>query len=56
MNMNEWITHLQHPLVLAGFGLFVFALIIKLLFLSSKKLSSSALVPLLNKRLRVGSC
>jgi hypothetical protein len=41
-NMNEWITHLQHPLVLAGFGLFVFALIIKPLFLNSKKLTGPA--------------
>jgi tetratricopeptide (TPR) repeat protein len=32
MNINEWISRLQHPLVWAGFGLFVFALIISLLF------------------------
>uniref|UniRef100_UPI004055FAC8 tetratricopeptide repeat protein n=1 Tax=Candidatus Electronema sp. TaxID=2698783 RepID=UPI004055FAC8 len=46
-NMNEWITHLQHPLVLAGFGLFVFALIIRPLFLNSKKLSGPLIAPLL---------
>ncbi|MGR0480327.1 MAG: hypothetical protein ACTFAL_02680 [Candidatus Electronema sp. V4] len=46
-NMTEWISHLQHPLVLAGFGLFVFALIIRPLFLNSKKLSSPLIAPLL---------
>lgn len=46
-NMNEWISHLQHPLVLAGFGLFVFALIIRPLFLNSKKLSGPLIAPLL---------
>ncbi|MGR0480149.1 MAG: hypothetical protein ACTFAL_01755 [Candidatus Electronema sp. V4] len=48
--MNEvsvWIEHLRHPLVLAGFGLFVFALIIKPLFLSSKKLTGPLIAPLL---------
>lgn len=50
--MNEvsvWIEHLRHPLVLAGFGLFVFALIIKPLFLSSKKLNGTAVERLLHK-------
>lgn len=46
-NMNEWIPHLQHPLVLAGFGLFVFALIIRPLFLNSKKLTGPLIAPLL---------
>lgn len=46
-NMNEWISHLQHPLVLAGFGLFVFALIIRPLFLNSKKLTGPLIAPLL---------
>lgn len=26
--MQEWIAHLQHPLVLTGFGLFVFAVLL----------------------------
>jgi hypothetical protein len=50
--MNEvsvWIEHLRHPLVLAGFGLFVFALIIKPLFLSSKQLNGTAVERLLHK-------
>ncbi|WP_417914681.1 tetratricopeptide repeat protein [Candidatus Electronema sp. JM] len=50
--MNEisvWIEHLRHPLVLAGFGLFIFALIIKPLFLNSKKLNGTAVERLLHK-------
>jgi hypothetical protein len=48
-NMNDWITHLRHPLVLAGFGLFLFALIINTLLLSSKKLTGTAVERLLHK-------
>jgi len=46
MNANNWIDHLQHPLVLAGFGLFlfIFALVIRPLFLSSSKLSGAAIL------------
>lgn len=50
--MNEisiWIEHLRHPLVLVGFGLFVFALIIKPLFLNNQKLSGTAVERLLHK-------
>ncbi|MCI5147900.1 MAG: DUF1566 domain-containing protein [Candidatus Electrothrix sp. MAN1_4] len=49
MNANNWIGHLQHPLVLAGFGLFLFALVVKPLFLSNKKLSSTAMERVLHK-------
>jgi hypothetical protein len=51
-NVNEisiWIEHLRHPLVLVGFGLFVFALIIKPLFLNNQKLSGTAVERLLHK-------
>jgi hypothetical protein len=50
--MNEasaWIPYLQHPLVLAGFGLFLFALIIKPLFLNNHKLNGTATERLLHK-------
>jgi hypothetical protein len=43
MNADNWIAHLQHPLVLAGFGLFVFALVIRPLFSSGNKLSGAAI-------------
>lgn len=33
-NVTEWIEHLKHPLVLAGFGLFILALLVKPLFSS----------------------
>jgi tetratricopeptide (TPR) repeat protein len=46
-NVNEWIPHLQHPLVLVGFALFIFALVIKPLFLNSKKLTGPLIAPLL---------
>ena len=42
MNVDKWITALQHPLVLAGFGLFIFAALIKPLFLNNKKLTGTA--------------
>ncbi len=48
-NVNNWIEHLQHPLVLAGFGLFVFAVLLKPLFLSNKKLSGAASERLLRR-------
>jgi hypothetical protein len=40
-NMQLWIKHLRHPLVFAGFGLFLFALIIKPLFLNITNLSGA---------------
>jgi hypothetical protein len=49
MNADNWIAHLQHPLVLAGFGLFVFALVIRPLFSSSSKLSSAATERILHR-------
>lgn len=49
MNMNNWIDHLHHPLVFAGFGLFLFALIIKPLFLNNKKLPGTAIERLLRR-------
>ncbi len=48
-NVNNWIEHLQHPLVLAGFGLFVFAGLLKPLFLNNKKLSGAASERLLRR-------
>ncbi|MGR0480532.1 MAG: hypothetical protein ACTFAL_03780 [Candidatus Electronema sp. V4] len=49
MNVDKWIEALQHPLVLAGFGLFLFAALIKPLFLNNKKLSGTAMERLLHK-------
>jgi hypothetical protein len=40
-NISIWIKHLRHPLVLAGFALFVFALIVKPLFLNITNLSGA---------------
>lgn len=48
-NIQLWITHLHHPLVLAGFGLFLFALIIKPLFLNNSKLTGTATERLLRR-------
>ncbi|MCI5226324.1 MAG: hypothetical protein D3918_06600 [Candidatus Electrothrix sp. AX2] len=48
-SVNNWIEHLQHPLVLAGFGLFIFALLLRPLFLNNKKLSGTAIERLLSK-------
>lgn len=42
MNVDKWIVALQHPLVLGGFALFLFASLIKPLFLNNKKLSGTA--------------
>ncbi|MCW5198286.1 tetratricopeptide repeat protein, partial [Desulfobulbus sp. F3] len=49
MNVDKWIEALQHPLVLAGFGLFLFAALIKPLFLNNSKLSGTATERLLHK-------
>ncbi len=49
MNADNWITYLQHPLVLAGFGLFIFALSIRPIFLNNGKLSNTATERLLHK-------
>ena len=48
-SMNTWIEHLNHPLVLAGFGLFLFALLLRPLFLNNKKLTGTATERLLSK-------
>ena len=49
MNVDKWIEALQHPLVLTGFGLFLFAALIKPLFLNNEKLSGTAMERLLHK-------
>lgn len=41
-NVNNWIEHLNHPLVFAGFGVFIFATVIKLILLNSGKLNGTA--------------
>lgn len=48
-NMNNWIEHLQHPLVLAGFGLFIFAMLLRPLFLNNKKISGAGMERLLRR-------
>ena len=48
-NISIWIEHLRHPLVLVGFALFVFALIIKPLFLNNSKLTGTATERLLRR-------
>ena len=49
-NTTEWIEHLKHPLVLAGFGLFVIAMLLKPVFSNShKKLSGRATERLMSK-------
>ena len=48
-SMNTWIEHLHHPLVFAGFGLFIFALLLRPLFLNNKKLSGTATERLLSR-------
>lgn len=47
IHADKWIESLQHPLVLAGFGLFIFAALIKPLFFNNKKLSGTAMERLL---------
>lgn len=47
--MNNWIEHLHHPLVFAGFGLFLLALLLRPLFLNNKKLTGTATERLLSK-------
>ena len=48
-NLSAWIEHLHHPLVFAGFGLFLFALIIKPLFLNNRRLTGTATERLLHR-------
>uniref|UniRef100_UPI004057244F tetratricopeptide repeat protein n=1 Tax=Candidatus Electrothrix sp. TaxID=2170559 RepID=UPI004057244F len=48
-SMNTWIEHLHHPLVFAGFGLFLLALLLRPLFLNNKKLTGTATERLLSK-------
>ena len=45
--VSNWIEHLQHPLVLAGFSLFLFTNLLKPLY--SRKLSGTAVERLLGK-------
>ncbi len=48
--MTEWIEHLKHPMVLAGFGLFVFAMVLKPILSSfSDQLSETAIERLIHK-------
>ncbi len=47
--MNNWIEHLHHPLVFAGFGLFIFALLLRPLFLNNSKLTGPATERLLHR-------
>ncbi len=48
-NVKDWIEHLQHPLVLAGFGLFIFAVLLRPLFLNNRTLSGAASERLLRR-------
>lgn len=48
-SMNNWIEHLHHPLVFAGFGLFIFALLLRPLFLNNSKLTGTATERLLHR-------
>ena len=48
-SMSVWIEHLHHPLVFAGFGLFLLALLLRPLFLNNKKLTGTATERLLSK-------
>ena len=41
-SINTWIEHLHYPLVFAGFALFIFATVIKLILLNSEKLNGTA--------------
>ncbi|WLE95631.1 MAG: tetratricopeptide repeat protein [Candidatus Electrothrix communis] len=47
--VNNWIEHLHHPLVFAGFGLFIFALLLRPLFLNNSKLTGTATERLLHR-------
>ena len=47
--MNNWIEHLQHPLVLTGFGLFVFATVGGSFIRNNKKLSEASSERLLHR-------
>jgi len=49
-NIVEWIEHLKHPLVLAGFGLFILAMLLKPIFTNNQnKLSGPAYERLMSK-------
>ncbi|CAK8725007.1 hypothetical protein KKHLCK_15615 [Candidatus Electrothrix laxa] len=48
-SMNTWIEHLHHPLVFAGFGLFIFTLLLRPLFLNNSKLTGTATERLLHR-------
>ncbi|RWX45648.1 hypothetical protein VT98_13163 [Candidatus Electrothrix communis] len=48
-SINTWIEHLHHPLVFAGFGLFIFALLLRPLFLNNSKLTGTATERLLHR-------
>ncbi|MCI5191412.1 MAG: hypothetical protein D3905_16850, partial [Candidatus Electrothrix sp. AS4_5] len=48
-SVSNWIEHLHHPLVFAGFGLFFLALLLRPLFLNNKKLTGTATERLLSK-------
>lgn len=49
-NTTEWIEHLKHPMVLAGFALFIFAMLLKPIFSRfSDQLSETAIERLLHK-------
>ncbi|RTZ63720.1 MAG: hypothetical protein DSZ29_06545 [Aquificaceae bacterium] len=53
-NVAVWIEHLKHPLVLAGFGLFVLALLLKPIFSNShNKLSGRATERLMSKAINL---
>ena len=46
--MNTWIEHLHHPLVFAGFGLFIVGLLLRPLFRNNKKISGAGMERLLH--------
>lgn len=48
-SVNNWIEHLHHPLVFAGFGLFLLALLLRPLFLNNKKISGAGMERLLRR-------
>ena len=53
-NTAAWIEHLKHPLVLAGFGLFIIALLLKPIFSNShNQLSGRATERLMSKAINL---
>ncbi|CAK8717651.1 hypothetical protein GKODMF_09240 [Candidatus Electrothrix gigas] len=48
-SVSKWIEHLHHPLVFAGFGLFLLALLLRPLFLNNKKISGAGMERLLSR-------